>query len=245
MLSSASIAVVVGGTFQYRVQTRLELMTPGSLLLGSPGQYFECAHEHGTGDRCVSFSYSPEFFERLTADAGTRNTGHGFRMLRIPPVAALSPLIAQVSSALAGSADTPWEEVGIQLAALAVELDVGFSRGAATAEPGAIAKVTRVVRMMDSRPDEAHGLAILAREARLSPHHFLRTFQKVTGVTPHQYLLRVRLRHAAIRLSTESTKILDIALDCGFGDVSNFNRTFRVEFGVSPRMYRKQTRRGA
>jgi AraC-like DNA-binding protein len=33
-------------------------------------------------------------------------------------------------------------------------------------------------------------------------------------------------------------KVLDIALDCGFGDVSNFNRTFRAEFGVSPRIYR-------
>jgi AraC family transcriptional regulator len=36
--------------------------------------------------------------------------------------------------------------------------------------------------------------------------------------------------------------VLDIALDCGFGDVSNFNRTFRAEFGVSPREYRRALR---
>ena len=79
----------------------------------------------------------------------------------------------------------------------------------------------------------------LAREAGLSPYHFLRTFERITGVTPHQYVLRARLREAAIRLVAEPGNVLDIALDCGFGDVSNFNRAFRTEFGVSPRAYRQ------
>ncbi len=37
---------------------------------------------------------------------------------------------------------------------------------------------------------------------------------------------------------TETDKVLDVALDCGFGDVSNFNRAFRSEFGMSPRAFR-------
>ena len=81
-------------------------------------------------------------------------------------------------------------------------------------------------------------LGSLAREAGLSPYHFLRTFQRLTGVTPHQYVLRARLREAAMRLAVEHARVIDIALDCGFGDVSNFNRAFRAEFGVSPRVYR-------
>jgi len=80
----------------------------------------------------------------------------------------------------------------------------------------------------------------LAREAALSPFHFLRTFERLTGVTPHQYILRARLREAALRLAAEPAKILDIALDCGFADLSNFNRAFRAEFGVNPRAYRLQ-----
>ena len=87
-------------------------------------------------------------------------------------------------------------------------------------------------------------LEVLSREARLSPYHFLRTFQMLTGVTPHQYLLRVRLRHAALRLASHSSRILDVALDCGFGDLSSFNRAFRAEYGVNPRRYRGDGRIG-
>jgi len=68
-------------------------------------------------------------------------------------------------------------------------------------------------------------------------------FHQVTGVTPHQYVRRARLRLAATRLMVEPHRILDIALDSGFGDVSNFNHAFRAEFGVSPRFFRSGARR--
>jgi transcriptional regulator GlxA family with amidase domain len=92
--------------------------------------------------------------------------------------------------------------------------------------------------MIDNDPEVPHNLNALAKIARLSPYHFLRVFEGLTGTTPHQYMLRSRLRRAAIRLRKEPTRILDIALGCGFGDISNFNRTFRAEFGMSPRAYR-------
>jgi AraC-like DNA-binding protein len=43
-----------------------------------------------------------------------------------------------------------------------------------------------------------------------------------------------------MRLATEAGKVLDLALESGFGDLSNFNRAFRAEFGMSPRAYRRQ-----
>ncbi|HEX6642213.1 MAG TPA: helix-turn-helix domain-containing protein, partial [Thermoanaerobaculia bacterium] len=45
--------------------------------------------------------------------------------------------------------------------------------------------------------------------------------------------LRTRLREAAMRLATNDQRVIDVALDCGFGNLSNFNRTFRAEFGVT------------
>jgi AraC family transcriptional regulator len=85
---------------------------------------------------------------------------------------------------------------------------------------------------------EPHTLAASARSAGVSRYHFLRTFRSATGVTPHQWLLRARLREAAHRLVTTRTPVTSIALEVGFEDLSNFIRSFRAEFGVSPSRYR-------
>lgn len=253
-----SIALVVAGSFQYRSSigrsanrsgAGRELMTPGSILFGNPGQAYECGHEHGAGDRCVSFWYAPDHFERLAAAAGAPGGKLEFRILRLPPMRELSSLVARACSGLAGKASTatsqaqteaPWEEFSLQLASHTLRLleDKGYSSATNNAPPSAVARVTRAVRMIERHPDTQLNLAGLAREAGLSPYHFLRTFEQLTGVTPHQYVLRARLRQAAIRLAVEPGKVLDIALDCGFGDISNFNRAFRAEFGANPARFR-------
>ena len=73
-----------------------------------------------------------------------------------------------------------------------------------------------------------------AAQAGISPFHFLRLFSDVLGVTPHQYLVRSRLRHAARRLADDDSPITDIAYDVGFADLSNFVRTFHRAAGASP-----------
>jgi AraC-like DNA-binding protein len=213
-----------------------ELMTPGSLLLGNPGECFCCGHEHATGDRCLSFSYSSEFFERVARDAGAKVLR--FNAPRLPPIRALVPLVAKTSALLAERGNLDCEELSIQLAARAIQIGQGIRPRRSPSQPSSLARVTRVVRMIDAYPGEPHSLTDLASIARLSPYHFLRTFVEITGTTPHQYLLDVRLRGAALQLKTEPAKILDIALGCGFGDVSNFNHAFRGMFGMSPRVYR-------
>ena len=244
--SRFSIAIVAAGSFEYRSGNGRELMTPGSLLLGNADQCFECGHEHGVGDRCLSFHYAPDYFENLAAAAGAAKPY--FRGLRLPPLRALSPLVARACAGLArsginGRVDAAWEELSVELAARVVQLAGSLSRKPTGAPPGAVARITRAVRLIERQPDAGLALGSLAREARLSPHHFLRIFERLTGLTPHQYVRRVRLRAAAMRLADDTNvrlKILDIALDSGFGDVSNFNRAFRAEFGVSPKAYRRQ-----
>ncbi len=237
------IAIVTAGSFQYRSAAGRAVMTPGSLLLGNAEQGFECGHEHGTGDRCLSFAYAPDYFERLTADAVARGAGLDFRLLRLPPVRALSPIVARALAGLAASEEAPWEEFGVQLAAQTLQVAAdGRLREQGDAPPAVVARVTRTVRMIERHADGGLTLGSLAREAGLSPYHFLRTFERLTGVTPHQYIRRARLREAAMRLTTRSAKVLDVAFDCGFGDVSNFNHAFRTEFGVSPRVYRRKAK---
>lgn len=238
-----SIAIVRSGTFQYRSSAGRELMTPGSLMLGNPGQYFECGHEHGVGDRCLSFTYELRLIEELVSEAGVRVPWRSFSLLRVPVVRELSSVVAR---AHAGSGSryskvdgeqAPWEEVAFELALRVLEVANGTpNRGGSPAQE---ARVTRVIRMIEDRPGEEHSLEALAREAKLSRYHFLRIFQELTDLTPHQYVRRARLRYAATQLLLETTPILDIALDSGFSDASNFNHAFLSEFGVNPGLFRR------
>jgi AraC family transcriptional regulator len=233
---SYAIAIVLAGTFQYTSALGRAVLTPGSVMLGNHGQCYQCGHEHGEGDRCVVLWYAPEYFERLAADAGARSTVN-FPVPRLPPLRALSPIVTAAGEGATASSDVPWEELAVRLAGRVVTLAAGTP--ASDASPlNAEARVTRLVRAIERQPGAALTIESLAREARLSPYHFLRTFERLTGVTPHQFVLRTRLREAALRLAESPARVLDIALDCGFGDVSNFNRAFRTEFGVSPRAYR-------
>jgi AraC-like DNA-binding protein len=232
-----SIAVVLAGTFQYRATHGRALLVPGALMLGNQGEWFECAHDHGDGDRCVAFWYRPDYFEALAAAAGLRTRRPEFKTPQLPPCSELSPSVARTAAGLAGS-DVPWDEIAVELATRAIALSANVERPSWKSSSALERRVSQVTRAIDGSPEEPHTLTRLARDTGTSAFHFLRTFERLTGVTPHQYVRRSRLRHAATRLMTEAGKVLDIALDCGFGDVSNFNRAFRQEFGMSPTEFR-------
>jgi AraC-like DNA-binding protein len=95
-------------------------------------------------------------------------------------------------------------------------------------------RISDALRRIEAQADEPLALAAMAREAGMSPYHFLRTFRQVAGVTPHQLVLHTRLHRAAVRLRTCDAPISAIAFDAGFGDLSTFNRRFRRLMGCSP-----------
>ena len=69
----------------------------------------------------------------------------------------------------------------------------------------------------------------------MSESHFSRTFKHITGETPHQFALRLRLERASAALArSSSVGIASIAAECGFFDQSHFTREFRKKFGITP-----------
>jgi AraC family transcriptional regulator len=235
--AAVSIAAVTAGTFQYRTRSGRAVLAPGGFLLGDAGAPFECGHEHGTGDRCLAFSFEPTLLESVVAAVpGARRATFG--MPHLPPLPELMPLLASAEAARDEADAAALEELALRLAGAVVERVSGVGRAANMASLRDERRISAALRCIEAAAEEPLALADLAREVGMSPYHFLRTFRQVAGMTPHQYLLRTRLHRAAVRLRTSDEPVSAIAFDAGFGDLSTFNRRFRRVMGRSPGAYR-------
>jgi len=79
----------------------------------------------------------------------------------------------------------------------------------------------------------------ICREINVSPYHFIRTFKQKTGLSPHQYLLDLRIKKAEELLRTGQYSVSETAMVCGFVSVSHFSSTFKKITGYPPSYYRK------
>jgi AraC-like DNA-binding protein len=231
------IALVTGGTFQYRSVQGSAVLAPGALLLGNSRYCFECGHEHGIGDRCLSFHFAPDFLEGVVAAApGVRQLA--FSVPRLPPLPALLPVIGAAEAVCDGTDAVEFEEVALRLAgAVVISLSGAHAQMCAPSRRDE-RRITAALRRIEAEADTSLSLADLAHTAAMSPYHFLRTFRAVVGVTPHQYILHMRLHRAAVRLQRSTDDISAIAFAAGFADLSTFNRRFRRLMGSTPGAYR-------
>lgn len=99
-------------------------------------------------------------------------------------------------------------------------------------------RILRVQLYVEDHLDEELSLERLAEVAHLSPYHFHRIFRAMVGEGVAEYVRRIRIESAAIRLKSTSKSVTDIAFDAGYGAHEAFTRAFRRRFGVSPKDFR-------
>jgi AraC family transcriptional regulator len=224
------IAAVLRGSFRYRASRGRVTLMPGALLLGNAGDAYECAYEDG-GDRVISFGYTPDYFARVTG------AKPAFRSHRVAPTPDAIALTAAIEAGVADA--NQLEELALRVAG-----DVGALHDTPPPRPSSRdeRRIIDALRMIEAHCDEPLSVQALAGAARMSPYHFLRVFRAVAGVTPHQYVVRTRLRRAAVALALTDAPIAEIAFAHGFGDLSTFVTTFGRVFGRPPRAYRRTAR---
>ena len=81
--------------------------------------------------------------------------------------------------------------------------------------------------------NENISLENLAKISKLSKYHFLKSFKEKTGLTPHRYIINLRLE-LAISLIKQNTPLSIVAYECGFSDQSHFIKTFKKVYGLTP-----------
>lgn len=109
-----------------------------------------------------------------------------------------------------------------------------------TAETSSAEPLAKAVSYINAHISEDLSIHILAKEAALSPYYFARSFKTYTGVSPHQYILALRMNIARYLLSSTDLTVQDITLRCGFADSSIFCAAFKRIEGVTPGDYRKK-----
>lgn len=231
-----SIAYVRQGSFGCRTRGHAHELVPGALLIGHPGDEYICHHaHHDGGDACLAFFFTPERVDAIGGDRSIWQRGS------VAPLPELMVLGERAQSAAEARCDIGLDEIGHLLAMRFVDVTSGRPRRPVRAGARDRRRAVETALWIDANSADPIDLESAARQAGLSPFHFLRLFAGVLGVTPHQYLLRCRLRRAARLLAEPERAITDIAYEVGFGDLSNFVRSFRRAAGVSPRAFRRGT----
>ncbi len=231
-----SISYVRHGSFGYRSRGHAFELVAGATLVGHAGDEFRCTHDHHlVGDECLSLQLSAERADELGLPSDA------WRIGILPPIPGLMVLGELAQATADGRTRLGLDEVALAFAARFASLVAGRSDAPGGLHARDRRRAVEAARFLDERAQESIGVEDVAALVGLSPFHFLRVFRSVLGVTPHQYLVRVRLRRAARLLATDAS-ITSIAYDIGFGDLSNFVRTFHRAAGVSPRGFRKASR---
>lgn len=232
-----SVSYVRRGSFGYRSRGRLHELVTGSVLIGRAGDEYQCTHEHhACGDECLSFHLAPELVGAIDDDDRIWRVG------ALPPTPELMVIGELAQAAATGRASLALDELGVRIASCVARLVRPPKRSAAPPSARDRRRAVEAALWLEAHAHEPVDLDRAAQHAGLSPYHFLRLFSRAVGVTPHQYLLRCRLRQAARLLAASDLPVTQIAFDVGFGDLSNFVRSFGRAAGVSPDAFRRASK---
>ncbi len=133
--------------------------------------------------------------------------------------------------------------VRLSLAQLFIELMRHFPAPVNEARPSRTNRgIMQALNYINSNYTHKLTLEQAAREALMNKNYFCTVFKQQMGCTYYRYVNTLRLHHACALLKSTERTVKEIALGCGFSDISTFNKAFRKAYGISPGEYRHADR---
>jgi AraC family L-rhamnose operon transcriptional activator RhaR/AraC family L-rhamnose operon regulatory protein RhaS len=129
------------------------------------------------------------------------------------------------------------------LRSLFIEFVVLLCRSAGTEKTGRMSaeeKISRLLGMLENRFYEGWTVKRMAEKAGISEPSLYRLFKQLTGTSPTDYLLGLRLHHAKNLLENTAISVTEAAFETGFGNSSYFSRMFRKKYRCTPRQFRQR-----
>lgn len=243
-VDSFSISFVRKGNFLFNVFRNSFDAHTGRILLTKPGYEHTVTHIHAIPDECTIIEFTKEFYDeiRLHYQYHRFFMNHDIHSLQInasPDTEFLHHYL--LSNIMSNRVDRLALDM-IILDIVEKTLDFITSNESSTLSKRLKKNHLHTVELsknyMMINLAEDISLMNIARECCVSIFHFSRIFKTFTGVSPHAFLLSLRLKNAEVLLKVSSHPITTIAFLSGFNSLEHFSATFTERFGHSPIRYR-------
>ena len=232
------VGLVTEGLQRQRYKQKSALLGPGCIALMPPGEMHDGSSEDGAAYTLKTFRLSPELINDIATDlcGQSREPELAVGMLEDPLLAAH---LLRLHHAMSGH-DQTWslaiqsEWLSLLHCLLRQSCSIKPQQVRGTLSP---LQQQRIKEYCIAHLAEKITLDALAALCGLGRFYFLRQFKQTVGMTPHAWLVRLRLEQACAMLAGRPQSIAEIAQGVGFYDQSHFNRAFRQAFGVAPSHY--------
>lgn len=229
------IGVVVQGAQKSLSGIGMVEAMAGDSITVNPGEIHDGTPIGDSGRSWQMLYFDPALISSIMMDISEGKTTQAEFSLPVIRDARISQTVQQLFATMTASPDAhmPAEEQMIMLFARVMQPATMLSQ----AVPQAIHHARNRI---DDDPTAILSLQDLALQGGMSRFQLLRAFARLTGMTPHAYILQRRLHHAR-RLIAAGTPLVQVAIDSGFADQSHLTRLFVRNFGMSPGAYASLT----
>ncbi|MEK6796321.1 MAG: AraC family transcriptional regulator [Spirochaetota bacterium] len=250
------LVVVIGGVAEHHINDARHVVRRGDVYVVNPGTAHAFSRTEGTVIYNLSYpatlpaDIAPELaripgYQSLFVIGPRSHAASGFAcrlMLSTHDLAVLERKIETLWAELRGKEPGYEALVKAYFTDILAFLSRRYVPASSAPAAGTYYKAAHAASFLESNFSDNITLAGAAKAVGLSVRHLTRLFGECFGVSPIDYLLRVRISRAADMLRSSDASVSDIAYDCGFSDSNYFTRMFRRETGTTPVRYRMNAR---
>ena len=242
---SFSIAFVRKGNFLFNVFRRSLDSYNGCILITKPGYERTVTHAHAVPDECTIFAFRNSFYRELQQRyAHTKffsdNDLHSTLLRTNMETEFLHFTIMQLVLQRSGS-KLQIDQLVMQVIDKVLVTITDYTPDARIHDrlkKQHLTTIERAKEYITGNFTQDISLMEIAGYCYVSPFHFSRIFKTFTAVSPHQYLLSIRLQHAAMLLGNTPMTVGDVAFSSGFNSIEYFTTAFRQQYKCPPAKYR-------
>lgn len=246
--NSFYLSFIRKGFFEYRVFNGNHEAHIGRILISKPGYEHTTRHIDNQPDVSTAFEFKKSFFETLKdhyASCAWFLKNNDIHSILLNSSAETDYMHQHILGSVQSKRASALQIDEMVMALLDKVMNTLGSKFNTSPVPQTFIKyhlttIEAARQYIHEHFSENISLHQLAQHCHTSTFHFSRIFKAVLNMSPHQYLVCIRLQHAKILLTTTVKPVSDIAFECGFNSLEHFVTAYKQQFRINPTQHRRQ-----